>query len=205
VSRGSADAAARLVRLLHETGHQDAGWAAGWAAGLVRLNDPWAAGRLLDAMRAARTVEAIAALVARDPAGQANLGARWDALGLLIALGAAGAADAAEALGARLAERARLDDVPYLAVLLRALGTVRADGAVRALLARDPAGHADLHDPPARRRSGSCYPATGSGVPCSAPPGPWPGCWSTSARPEPATWPRRCWTATPAGGPTWET
>ena len=40
VSRGSADAAARLVDLLHETGHEDAGRAAGWAAGLVRLNDP---------------------------------------------------------------------------------------------------------------------------------------------------------------------
>ena len=147
VSRGSADAAARLVSLLHETGHEDAGRAAGWAAGLVRLNDPWEAARLLDAMRAAGTGDAIRALVARDPAGRADLGARWDALRLLVALGAAGAGDAAEALGARLAERARLDDVPYLAALLRALGTARAGGAVRALLARDPARHADPDDP----------------------------------------------------------
>jgi hypothetical protein len=146
-SRGSADAAARLVGLLHETGHEDVGRAAGWAAGLVRLNDPWAAARLLDVMRAAGTGDAIRALVARDPAGQADLGARWDALGLLIALGAAGAGDAAEALGAGLAERAQLDDVPYLAALLRALGTARADGAVRALVARDPARHADPDDP----------------------------------------------------------
>src|SRR5271169_693364 len=57
------------------------------------------------------------------------------------------AGDAAEALGARLVERARLDDVPYLAALLRALGTSRADGAVRALVARDPARHADPDDP----------------------------------------------------------
>jgi hypothetical protein len=147
-SRGSADAAARLVSLLHETGHEDAERAAGWAAGLVRLDDPWEAARLLDAMRAAGTGDAIAALVARDLAGQADLGARWDALRLLIALGAAGAGDAADALGARLAGRARLDDVPYLAALLRALGTARADRAVRALVARDPARHADPDDPP---------------------------------------------------------
>ena len=146
VSRGSADAAARLVSLLHETGHQDPGRAAGWAAGLVRLNDPWEAARLLDAMRAAGTGDAIRALVARDLAGRADLGARWDALRLLIALGAAGAGDAAETLGARLVERARLDDVPYLAALLRALGTARADAAVRALVARDPARHADPDD-----------------------------------------------------------
>jgi len=147
VSRGSADAAARLVSLLYETGHEDLGPAAAWAASRVRLNDPWAAAGLLDAMRTAGTGDAIRALVARDPAGHADLDARWDALRLLIALGAAGADDAAEALGARLVERARLDDVRYLAALLRALGTARADGAVRALVARDPAGHADPDDP----------------------------------------------------------
>ena len=144
--RGSADAAARLVSLLHETGHEDTGRAADWAAGLVRLNDPWEAARLLDAMRAAQASDAIRALVARDPGGQADLGARWDALRLLVALGAAGAGDAAETLGARLAVLVRLDDVPYLAALLRALGTARAGGAVRALVARDPARHADPDD-----------------------------------------------------------
>ncbi len=97
-------------------------------------------------MRAAQASDAIRALVARDPAGQADLGARWDALRLLIALGAAGAGDAAETLGARLAECVRLDDVSYLAAVLRALGTARAGGAVRALVARDPARHADPDD-----------------------------------------------------------
>jgi hypothetical protein len=147
VSRGSADAAARLVSLLHETGHQDAGRAAGWAAGLVRLNDPWEAARLLGAMRAARAGDAIRALVARDLAGKADLGARWDALGLLIALGAAGAGDAAETLGARLVERTPPADVPYQAALLRALGTARAGPAVRALVTRDPAPRADPDNP----------------------------------------------------------
>jgi hypothetical protein len=147
VSQGSADAAARLVSLLNQTGHEDAGRAAGWAAGRVRLDDPWEAAQLLDAMRAAQAGDAIQVLVARDLAGRADLVARWDALRLLVALGAAGASDAAEALGARLVERARLDDVPYLAALLRALGTARADGAVRALVARDPARHADREDP----------------------------------------------------------
>jgi hypothetical protein len=42
--------------------------------------------------------------------------------------------------------------VPYLAALLRALGTARAGGAVRALVARDPARHADLNDPQAIAR-----------------------------------------------------
>ena len=70
-----------------------------------------------------------------------------DALRLLIALGAAGADDAAEALGARLVECAKLDDVPYLAAPPRALGAARADGAVRALVARDPAQYADPQDP----------------------------------------------------------
>ena len=92
VSRGSTDAAARLIDLLSEVNHEDAARAADWAAGRVRLDDPWEAARLLDVMRAARTGDAIGALVARDPAGQADVGRRWDALRLLIALGAAGPA-----------------------------------------------------------------------------------------------------------------
>ena len=147
VSQGGADAAALLINLLSELSPGDAARAAGWAAGRVRLEDPWAAARLLDAMRAAGTEDAIRALVARDLAGQADVGLRWDALRLVIALGAVGAGEAAEALGVRLVEDAEVDDVPYLAALLRALGTARADGAVRALLARDPAQYADPEDP----------------------------------------------------------
>jgi hypothetical protein len=147
VSRGSADAAARLVGLLSEVSPEDAARAADWAAGRVRLDGPWEAARLLDTMRAAGAGDAIRALVARDVAGQADIGRRWDALRLLLALGAAGTSDAVEALGARLADHAALDDVPYVAALLRALGTARADHAVRALLARDPAQFADPEDP----------------------------------------------------------
>ena len=147
VSRGSADAAARLIDLLSAVNHGDAVRAAGWAAGRVRLDDPWEAARLLDVMRSARAGDAIRALVARDLAGQADVGRRWDALRLLIALGAAGAGDAAEVLGARLVECAKLDYVRYLAALLRALGAARARGAVRALVARDPAQYADPEDP----------------------------------------------------------
>jgi len=146
VSRGSADAAARLIDLLSAVNHGDAARAADWAAGRVRLDDPWEVARLLDVMRAARAGHAIGALLARDLAGLADVGRRWDALRLLIALGAAGAGDAAEAFGARLVERTELDYVPYLAALLRALGAARADGAVRALVARDPAQHADPED-----------------------------------------------------------
>ena len=146
VSRGSADAAARLIDLLSEVNRGDVARAADWAAGRVRLDDPWEVARLLDVMRAARAGDAIGALVARDLAGQADVGRRWDALRLLIALGAAGASDAAEALGARLVERTELDYVPYLAALLRALGAARADGAVRLLVTRDPAQHADPED-----------------------------------------------------------
>ena len=138
-SRGSADAAARLIDLLSEVNHEDAARAADWAAGRVRLPDPWEVARLLDVMRAARAGDAIGVLVARDLAGQADVGRRWDSLRLLIALGAAGAGDAAEALGARLVERTELDYVPYLAALLRALGAAGADDAVRRLLDRDPA------------------------------------------------------------------
>jgi hypothetical protein len=144
--RGRADAAARLVSLLHETGHEDTGRAATWAAERAGLTDPGDTARLLDAARAAGAGEAIRVLLARDPAGQADLRPRWDATGLLVALGAAGAGQAAEALGARPAARAELDDVPYLATLLRALGTARASGAVRALVARDPGQHADADD-----------------------------------------------------------
>ena len=142
---GSADAAARLVDLLSDVNHGDAARAAGWAAGRVRLGRP--VGGRPAATRAAQVGDAIGALVARDLAGQVDVGRRWDALRLLIALGAAGAGDAAEALGARLVERTELDNVPYLAALLRALGVARADGAVRALVARDPAQHADPEDP----------------------------------------------------------
>jgi uncharacterized protein YidB (DUF937 family) len=145
-SRGSADAAARPIGLLSEVSPQDAARAAGWAAGRVRLDDPWDLARLVDTMRTAGTGDALRALVDRDLAGQADAALRWDALRLLIALGAAQADDAAEVLGARLVERAELDYAPYLAALLRALGTARAHRAVRALLARDPAQYADPED-----------------------------------------------------------
>ena len=92
--------------------HGDAVRAAGWAAGRVRLDDPWEAARPLDVKGSARAGDVIRALVARDLAGQADVGPRWDALRLLIALGAAGADDVAEALGARLVECAKLDDGP---------------------------------------------------------------------------------------------
>src|SRR5262249_61325266 len=82
--QGHADAAARLVSLLHETGHEDTGRAAAWAAERAGLTDPGDTTRLLEAARAAGAGEAIRVLLARDPAGQAGLRSRWEAPGLLV-------------------------------------------------------------------------------------------------------------------------
>ena len=89
-------------------------------------------------------MDAISALLARDPASHVNLS---DAMGigeLLRALREVGAADTVTALAARAADQAELSDAVNIAQLLRALGEAGAANAVTTLASRT-ARHADLN------------------------------------------------------------
>ena len=147
VSAGSAAAAHRLVAHLREVSPQDVAPAARWAVDRVRLHDPWDLARLLDELRASGAGDAIRDLLDRDPAGQVSIDHDWDVIELLRALHAAGAAEAVDILAARVVEQASLEDLPSVASLLRALHGVGAADAVRAVVARDPARHADPEEP----------------------------------------------------------
>jgi hypothetical protein len=100
---------------------------------------------LLRALRGAGASEAVHTLPTRA-ADCADLDHPVAAL-LLQELRAAGTIDAFRSLVARAADHANLDNLLVVALLLIAMREVRADDAVRTLLARDPAAHAGLDDP----------------------------------------------------------
>jgi hypothetical protein len=133
-SLGSTDAARQLVTHLCEVSPAEAGRAARWAVGIVRLDDPWEVAGLLEALHAAGAGDAIRALLARRPGEQVRL-VWWDLGRLLAALHQAalhtgGASEAVGVLAGRAAGEVGLDDVPYVAWLLREM---HAAGAVDAL------------------------------------------------------------------------
>jgi hypothetical protein len=136
-----------LTRLGQAARPEDVGHAARWAVGRVRLHDPWDLARLLDELRAGGARDAIQALLDRDPASWVGIDRQWDAIDLLGALHRAGAAGAVDVLAARVVEHASLEDLPSVASLLRVLHAVGAVVAIRALVTRDPARHADPEEP----------------------------------------------------------
>jgi uncharacterized protein YidB (DUF937 family) len=115
------------------------------AADEVDVGEPQGVAMLLRALCAARAGEAVATLLARDPAAHASPDASWESAELLEALRTAGAGDAVRTMAGRAAEHASLEYPESTARLLSELRMAGADDAVRALLARDPAGQADLH------------------------------------------------------------
>ena len=119
------------------------------AAGVAEqmpIDHPGSIADLLQELRDAGTAEAIQALLARDPAGQASLDDLWDVASLLDALGAVEAGDAVHALASRAAHGVSLDDPRTVARLLEALRAAGADDAIRILAARAARG-ASLDDP----------------------------------------------------------
>jgi uncharacterized protein YidB (DUF937 family) len=99
---------------------------------------------LLGELRAAGADDAVQALLARDPAGQARLDDPHDVARLLAALRAAGAGQALTSLATRAAAGASLEDPRGVAQLLRELQAAGAGAALQALLARDPAGQVSV-------------------------------------------------------------
>ncbi|HEY2269450.1 MAG TPA: hypothetical protein VGI96_43000, partial [Streptosporangiaceae bacterium] len=136
-----------------------------WAATDVILDRPQVLTRLLKAFRTVGADGALQVLLARDPVGRGNFDDLWEAAALLAELRAADDGDAVRALLARDPARSGhidyADSVAWLLAELRAAradevmagevmaGEALADAAVRTLLARDPARHADLYEPQA--------------------------------------------------------
>jgi uncharacterized protein YidB (DUF937 family) len=136
-----------LLTALRAAGAQDTVRAlAAGVAEQMPIDHPGSIADLLQELRDAGTAEAIRALLARDPAGQASLDDLWDVASLLDALGAVEAGDAVHALASRAAHGVSLDDPGTLARLLEAMRAAGADDAVRILAARAARG-ASLDDP----------------------------------------------------------
>jgi hypothetical protein len=136
-----------LLNALRAAGAQDTVRAlAAGVAEQMPIDHPGSIADLLQELRDAGTAEAIQALLARDPAGQASLDDLWEVASLLDALGAVEAGDAVHALASRAAHGVSLDDPGTVARLLGALRAAGADDAVRILAARAARG-ASLDDP----------------------------------------------------------
>jgi hypothetical protein len=106
------------------------------AAEEVLIDHPIDVAELLEELRDAGAADAIQALLARDPAGQASLHDPWDVAVLLEALGTAEAGDAVRALASRAAQGVSLDDPGAVARLLAALREAGAAEAVQVLAVR---------------------------------------------------------------------
>jgi uncharacterized protein YidB (DUF937 family) len=138
---------AMLLTALRAAGAQDTVRAlAAEVAEQMPIDHPGSIADLLQELRDAGTAEAIQALLARDPAGQARLDYLWDVASLLDALDAVQAGDAIHALASRAAHGVSLDDPGTIARLLAALRAAGADDAVRILASRAARG-ASLDDP----------------------------------------------------------
>jgi DNA-binding transcriptional ArsR family regulator len=136
---------ARLLEGLNEVGAADEIRAlAERAVGQVSVEDPHDVAELLNTLRAVGADDAVRALLARNPASHASLDPTGCVAELLEALHAAGAADAVRTLADRAAAQASLEYADYAARLLNTLRVAGAAGAIQTLLARDPAGHANL-------------------------------------------------------------
>jgi len=143
-SLGSADAADQLITYRRWVSPGDTTRAAHWAAGQVSLDDPGAVTRLLRELREAGASDAVAALLARDPAAHARLDDPADVADLLRELREAGASDAVTTLLARdPVGQVSLDGTRAIGPLLEELRAAGAGDAVTALADR-AAGHASL-------------------------------------------------------------
>jgi hypothetical protein len=143
---GSTTAATRLVDLLRRANPGYVTRAARWAADSTELDDASALAHLLNALRDAGASDAVAALLARDPAAYATLDSSFGAVGLLRALHKAGDSEGASVLAARVAGHPDLHNAAAFADWLSVAHLNEGGDAVPALLARDPAAHVSLND-----------------------------------------------------------
>ena len=143
---GDAHAALGLLSCLHRTSQDIFHRAVRWAAVVSGLDDPRAIAGLLDELTEARADDAIAVLLARDPAAHVSLDDSQGIGYLLEALRKAGAGDAVAVLAARAAADASLKYPPGVAELLGALQEADADDAAAELAAR-AAAHTDIDAP----------------------------------------------------------
>ena len=136
------------ARALHNAGASEMlGVLAAQAVADLPIDNPEAAADLLGELRATGSAEAIAALLDRDPAGQAGVDDPWEVARLLEELRAAGADNAVRALASRAVHGVRLDQPRLVARLLEALRAAGLQDAVQVLASRAADG-ASLHDPP---------------------------------------------------------
>ena len=119
-----------------------------WVIDHAPLGTPGAVDILLNSLQESGAQDQVAALLARDPAGQIPLDHGRDVARLLDWLREAGAQDQIAALLARdPAARVSFDDPFGVAMLLASLREAGAQDQVAALLARDPAAHVPLGYP----------------------------------------------------------
>jgi hypothetical protein len=103
---------------------------------MVRLEDPRAVADLLNMLRVTGAHDAVAVLLARDPAAQADPGHPRNVAELLHALRMAGAAPAAATLAIRAAGQAGVEDPRAVAALLGTLCGAGLDEAAGTLAMR---------------------------------------------------------------------
>jgi hypothetical protein len=160
-AHGNARVASTPARLRsrHPAGDNPPRWVTSHAA----LDDPYATGRLLDALRSAGAADQVEILLARDPAAHAALDNPYATARLLYSLRAVGATDQIEVLLAGApAAHAALDNPYATARLLYSLRAAGAADQVEILLARDPAAHAALDHPYATGRLLDALRSTGA-------------------------------------------
>jgi uncharacterized protein YidB (DUF937 family) len=143
---GDGHATLGLLQCLRKTNPADYGRALRWAAVNSALDDPRAVSGLLSELVEAGADDALAALLARNPATHVVLDDLQGIGYLLEALRESGLADAVSVLAARAAVDAGLSHPEGVADLLAELRRAGANDAAAELAAR-AAAHADLDGP----------------------------------------------------------
>ena len=144
-TQGDPSVGRLLVNHMHVV-HPDDYRPAHWAVAHARFNDPSSVGSLLHTLREVGADEQFAAMLARNPAAQVDLG-DLVAVGLLLeTLREVGADEQVAVLAERVATQVDLGESLYVAWLLEMLRRVGADEQV-AVLAERVATQVDLVSP----------------------------------------------------------
>jgi hypothetical protein len=146
IIRGNQDSARRLIRLLDQVDREGNRSARLFAARNIALDDPYGITRLLRALEGDGAVDAVTALLERDPAAHVALDDPDRVAGLIGALRGAGAGDSVALLADRAARGTDLGNPRAIASLLEAMHWARAEDAA-AVLAGRVAAEADVSDP----------------------------------------------------------
>jgi hypothetical protein len=148
IINGNLDAPVGLVDLLRQTDPDQANLAIQWLTSRTpATKSAEGDNRSLGQLREAGASDAVAVLLARDPASAVGLEDPYRIAALLRELSEAGESDLSAALAARAATQTPLGNPYLVAGLLAGLREAGASDAVAALLARDPASAVGLEDP----------------------------------------------------------